>query len=175
MHNVEFKCELRDPNLARAIISRRGATFIGTLEQTDTYYKIPSGRLKKREQTGEPVEYIFYDRENRTRPKLSHFHIYSEHEALERFGTQPLPIWVVVKKRRDLFLIGNVRLHVDQVEGLGFFLELEAMVSTSNNVARCHQSIADLRQALQPVLGEPIAVGYSDLLAQELEPQTPTR
>lgn len=173
MHNVEFKCELRDPDLARAIILRHGATFIGTLEQTDTYFRIPSGRLKKREQPGEPTEFIFYDRENRTRPKLSHFRIYSEAEALERFGTSPLPVWIVVRKRRDLYLLGNVRLHVDQVDGLGFFLELEALVSTSTNVARCHASIAELREMLRPALGEAIAVGYSDLLAQDVESPTP--
>lgn len=172
MHNVEFKSELRDPNLARAIVLRRGATFIGTLDQTDTYFRIPSGRLKKREQTGEPTEFIFYDRDNRTRPKLSHFSIYSEAEALERFGTTPLPVWIVVRKRRDLFLLGNVRIHIDQVEGLGFFMELEALVSTSTNVARCHEVIAELRATLRPVLGEAIAVGYSDLLAQELESPT---
>lgn len=173
MHNVEFKVELRDPNLARTIIVRQGATFIGTLDQTDTYFRIPSGRLKKREQVGEPTEYIFYDRENRTRPKLSHFTIYSEAEARERFGTTPLPVWIVVRKRRDLYLLGNVRIHVDQVEGLGFFLEIEALVSTSTNVARCHTSIAELRALLQPVLGEAIAVGYSDLLAQDVESPTP--
>ena len=56
MHNVEFKCELRDLPLARSILKAKGASFIGELRQTDTYYKISSGRLKKRECEGEPVE-----------------------------------------------------------------------------------------------------------------------
>jgi adenylate cyclase class IV len=169
MHNVEFKAELRDLALAKTVCSALNATFIGTLEQTDTYYRIPSGRLKKRECVGEPMEFIFYDRANRTRPKLSHFTIYSEQQAAERFGLQPLPIWVVVRKTRDLYMLGSVRIHLDRVEGLGNFLEFEALVSTSQNIARCHEVIAELREAFGPVLGEPIACGYSDLLAREGE------
>lgn len=169
MHNVEFKAELRDLALARTVCGVLNATFIGTLEQTDTYYRIPSGRLKKRECVGEPTEYIFYDRANRTRPKLSHFTIYSEQQAAERFGLQPLPVWLVVKKSRDLFMLGSVRIHLDKVEGLGSFIEFEALVSTSQNIARCHEVIADLRESFGPMLGEPIACGYSDLLSREGE------
>lgn len=175
MHNVEYKAELRDLALAKMICQSIGATFIGVLEQTDTYFQIPAGRLKKREQTGEPPEWIFYDRDNRTKPKLSHFNIYTEEEARERFGLAPLPVWIVVKKRRHLYLIGNVRIHLDEVEGLGAFLEFEAMVSTSNNVAKCHQALGDLREKLKPALGEAIAVSYSDMLAQDREQQTPAR
>lgn len=167
MHNVEFKAELRDPHLADTVCRTLGATYIGLLEQTDTYYHIPSGRLKKREQVGEPAEWIFYDRDNRTKPKLSHFSIYTEQEARERFGLAPLPVWLTVKKRRRLFLLGNVRIHLDEVEGLGTFVEFEAMVSTSHNVAKCHEAIAVLRRDFGPALGEAIAVGYSDMLSAD--------
>lgn len=175
MHNVEYKAELRDLELARAICRALKASEIITMDQLDTYYRIPSGRLKKRECPGEPTEYIFYDRPDRTRPKLSHFVIYSEKQALERFGTQPLPVWVVVRKRRELFMHGQVRIHLDTVEGLGKFLEFEAMVSIAFNIAKCHAAIERLKQAFAPVLGEPIACGYSDLLAAEgeLEPKQP--
>lgn len=170
MQNVEFKAELRDPALARTILRAAaiGATWIIQLAQTDTYYRVSSGRLKKRECPGEPTEYIFYDRADRTHPKLSHFKIYSETQALERFGTSPLPVWVVVRKTRDLYMLGNVRIHLDDVENLGKFIEFEALVSPQHNVARCHELIAELREALAPALGEAIATGYSDLLAQDV-------
>lgn len=169
MHNVEYKAELRDLPLARSICRALKASPIITMEQTDTYFRIPSGRLKKRECPGEPTEYIFYDRPDRTRAKLSHFVIYTETQALERFGIQPLPVWVIVKKRRELYMLGSVRIHLDTVEGLGHFLEFEAMVSVSFNIAKCHEAIDKLKKALGPALGEPIACGYSDLLANEAE------
>lgn len=171
MHNVEYKAELRDIELARAICRALKASEIIAMEQVDTYFRIPSGRLKKRECAGEPIEYIFYDRPDRTRPKLSHFVIYTEQRALERFGIQPLPVWLTVRKRRELFMHGQVRIHLDTVEGLGRFLELEAMVSVGFNIARCHEAIEQLKQAFAPVLGEPIACGYSDMLAAEMDLQ----
>lgn len=173
MHNVEFKAELRDLALARSLCRALGATWIIAMEQTDTYFRVPSGRLKKRECPGEPVEYIFYDRDNRSQPKLSHYSIYSEAQALERFGITPLPVWVVVKKARELFMLGATRIHLDTVEGLGQFLEFESLVSPSNTVAKCHQTLADLRQKLGHALGEPISCSYSDMLAAQEEAQAP--
>ena len=173
MHNVEFKAELRDLALARSICRALGATWIIEMEQTDTYFRIPSGRLKKRECTGEPVEYIFYDRTDLSTPKLSHYTIYSEAQAMERFGTTPLPVWVTVKKTRELFMLGATRIHLDRVEELGTFLEFESMVSPSNTVAKCHETLRDLRGKLGPVLGEPISCSYSDMLAGQRELETP--
>lgn len=169
MHNVEFKCELRDLQLARSILRAKEGSFIGELKQTDTYFRIPSGRLKRRDCEGDPVEYIFYDRANRSQPKISHFVIYSEPQAMERFGLAPLPVWVVVRKTRELWMIGNSRIHLDRVESLGNFAEFEALVCRDHNIARCHESIAELRRLLAPALGEPIDCSYSDMLARESE------
>ena len=169
MHNVEYKCELRDLPMAKAVLRAKGASFIGEMRQTDTYYRLPHGRLKRRDCEGEPVEYIFYDRPNRASPKISQFAIYTEHQAMERYGVTPLPVWVVVKKRRDLWMIGNSRIHLDQVDGLGNFLEFEALVSRDHNIAKCHEAIAELRRMLGPTLGEAIDCSYSDMLAREAE------
>jgi adenylate cyclase, class 2 len=169
MHNIELKAELRDLPLARTICKSEGATFILSFEQTDTYFRIPRGRLKRRETEGEPVEYIFYERANRAAPKLSHFTIFSEEQAAERFGTQPLPVWAIVRKRRELWLLGSVRIHLDKVDRLGTFLEFECLVSKENNIARSHEAIAALRRAFAPVLGELIDCSYSDLLTSDLE------
>ncbi|MCC6425962.1 MAG: class IV adenylate cyclase [Phycisphaerales bacterium] len=172
MHNVEFKAELRDIQLARSLAKAHGAAFIDAVEQVDTYFRVPAGRLKKRQTTGEPVEYIFYDRDNRIKPKLSHFTIYTEAQAIERFGTTPMPVWLTVKKVREIYLLGNVRIHLDTVEKLGTFMEFEALVGTNHPVAQCHKSIADLREVFAPVMGEPISSGYSDLMEQAREEVT---
>lgn len=169
MQNIELKLELRDLPLARSLAVALGATPVIKLQQTDTYYRVGSGRLKKREAAGEPTEYIFYDRADRLEPRVSNFTIYSEQEAVARFGASPMPIWVVVRKTREVLLLGNVRIHLDRVVHLGDFLELEALVSPSNGADQCTRAVAELRSALAPALGGPIACGYSDLIASELE------
>jgi adenylate cyclase, class 2 len=175
MNNVELKAELRDLGVARAICRAAGASFILAFDQTDTYFRVPHGRLKKRDTTDEPSEYIFYERPNRAGPKLSQFTIYSEEQALERFGRLPLPVWVTVRKRRELWMHANVRIHLDTVEGLGTFLEFEALVSRDHSIARCQEAVAQLKARFQPVLGELIDCGYSDLLASEQESQSQGR
>lgn len=169
MQNVEFKSELRDPALARAILARLGATLAATHNQLDTYYRVPDGRLKKRETDSEPPEYIFYHRANMLRPRLSHFTIYTESQARNRFGLLPLPVWLIVRKQREIWLYQNARIHIDLVEHLGRYLEVEVLVTPDRHVGLCHMLAAELRQLLAPVLGEDIAVSYSELMALELE------
>jgi adenylate cyclase class IV len=170
VHNVEYKAELRDPAIARAACRSVGASHIASLAQTDTYFRVPSGRLKRRECEGESAEWIFYDRRDEPRPRLSSFTIYTDEQARERFGVAPLPELIVVRKRRELYLLENVRIHLDDVEGLGGFLEFEALVSPGFPVARCHASVDRLRAAFGPALGEPLGVGYADLLLLERGP-----
>jgi len=170
MENVEFKAELRDPALARSICAAIGATQVATLRQTDTYYRLPAGRLKERKTASEPTEWVFYERPDDARPRVSRFTIYSEAEAVERFAPERLERWLTVRKTRELFMLGNVRIHLDRVEGLGSFIEFEALVSRKQDIPGCHRAIARLRRALAPALGEAIAVGYSDLLAAQDEP-----
>lgn len=176
MQNIEFKAELRDPDLAEAICRRLGARPISVMRQTDTYYRVATGRLKKRESVilepdgpiAEPVEFIYYHRADSPEPRVSTFTVYSESEAHEHFGEDRLPIWLVVRKTRRLSMLGATRIHLDTVEDLGSFLELESMVSRSNPPARARQANEKLRVALGPVLGEPLSKSYSDLLALEL-------
>ena len=169
MQNVECKYELRDLSLARGLAKLSGASFIATLEQTDTYFKLTSGRLKKRETIGEPTEWVFYDRTNMARPRISTFVIYTEDEAHARFGAQSLPIWVIVRKKRELYMYENVRIHLDQVESLGTFIEFEALVSSKFHVDRCQHTVNFLREHFGPALGEAIAVSYCDMMAAAQE------
>ncbi|GJM18854.1 MAG: adenylate cyclase [Phycisphaeraceae bacterium] len=177
MRNVEYKAELRDHDLARAICARLGARHVVTMRQTDTYYRVANGRLKKRESViiepdgpiEEPTEIIYYHRANKSEPKVSTFTCYSEDEAREHFGTRELPIWLAVRKTRSLWMLGPTRIHLDTVEDLGTFIEFESMISKSHTQARAREANETLRAALAPLLGEPIACSYSDLLALELE------
>lgn len=171
MQNIEFKAELRDLPLARTIVISLGAQPKGTLVQTDTYYTPPAEpessatvRLKKRETVGAPTQWISYQRADSAAPRLSTFSILTEDEAAARYGPGPHPVRLVVRKSRELLMLGHIRIHLDTVEGLGTFIEFEAMVSPRQTHAACAEAVARLRSALAGALGEPIAVGYADLL-----------
>lgn len=174
MQNIELKAELRDIDLARTICKAIRATHIATLEQTDTYYRIPDGRLKKRETVGEPTEVIAYRRENRAAIRPSDFTIMSEGEAMLRYGSLPMHVWVVVRKTRELWMSGATRIHLDTVEGLGTFIEFEALVSRSNVASTALELVSQLREHFRPAMGGVIDCSYSDMLARDEEhPTTP--
>ena len=167
--NVEFKAELRDPNLATSIALALGARHVGTLEQTDTYYKVARGRLKKRETVGDETEWIHYHRPDTAGTRISEFTLYGDEEAMERFGKADMPVWVVVKKHRELFILDNVRIHLDAVETLGNFLEFEALVRPGRGKVKCGEAVQRLRAEFSHVLGEAIATSYCDLIASQAE------
>jgi adenylate cyclase, class 2 len=180
MQNVEFKAELRDPALARSIALASGAIHALSLNQVDTYYRIADARLKRRETSpaaddaagtveanaGEPdTEFIYYDRSDRSGPRLSRFTIYTPQQAADRFGVGLPDPWVVVKKSRQVFLLDGVRIHLDQVENLGAYIEFEAPVVPDRKIPGCFQQVDRLRELFRPAMGEAIDCSYSDLLA----------
>jgi len=166
MRNVEYKAELRDPTMARGVCAKVGAAYIITLDQVDTYFRVPSGRLKKREAAGEPTEWIFYERPDTAGARTSGFTIYTEEAAMERYGQAPLPVSAVVKKRRELYMLDGVRIHLDRVEGLGWFFELEALVTPRQKEREARDAVTRLIEKFRPALGEPVSAGYSDLATE---------
>lgn len=166
MRNIEFKAELRDFDAARTQCRLIGAEFIARVRQVDTYFKLTDGRLKRRETEGEPVEWIYYHRADESRPKLSNYTILSDEQARLRWGTHSLRTWLSVLKTRELWMLENVRVHLDEIDDLGAFIEFEAIVSREHSVKECHELIAELRQRFGPVMNEPISLGYSDLMEQ---------
>lgn len=178
MQNVELKIELRDPELARLVLGRLGAVRVDAFRQVDTYFRLADGRLKKREFVSpdgthsHATEWIFYHRDNLARQRLSHFRIYTQAEARAFFGVIEPPVWLVVKKSREVYMAGpghGVRVHLDDVEGLGRFLEFEALVTPEMTLVKAHRAVEDLHQALAVALGEPVSLSYSDMLAADLD------
>lgn len=174
MRNIEYKAELRDPDLARAIAKEIGASLVVRAQQTDTYYSVTTGRVKKREAvaidravaTPEPVEYIVYDRANRVDLRPSDFSILTEPELRARFGQAPLPVWLTVTKIRELWMYRSVRIHLDKVDHLGWFFEIESLISKPEFEPHARTLADQLRATFAPALGEAVAGSYSDLLAQ---------
>ncbi len=174
MKNLEWKAELRDPNLARMICSNINASYIAKIRQTDTYYNVSRGRLKKREAVAiergigspEPVEYIFYERPDGVTARVSNYSLFTHEQVVERFGEAPLPVWLTVTKTRELYMLDSVRIHIDDVTDLGWHFEFEVLMNNDKDIETAPQRAEMIRSTFLPALGEPIQVSYSDLLQQ---------
>lgn len=103
------------------------ADFKGTDEQTDTYFNVSNGRLKLREGNIEN-NLIYYNRNNQPGPKSSQFNLIKVEDAkgLKEVLERSCGIKMVVKKRREIYYINNVKFHIDEVPELGSFVEIEA-------------------------------------------------
>lgn len=125
--NVEIKAICNDPLFIRKYLVDNKADFKGTDEQTDTYFNVLNGRLKLREGNIEN-NLIFYERTNQAGTKQSHFNLVKVEDAkgLKEVLIKSIGIKVVVQKKREIFYIGNVKFHIDEVPGLGSFVEIEA-------------------------------------------------
>lgn len=168
--NVELKARDPEPERSLAACERlAGAVDHGTLWQRDTYFAVPEGRLKLREQ--EPADggpwLIQYRRPDETVARVSRYRLVGVDDADvcrtaldEALGTRG-----VVEKRRRLFLWQDVRIHLDEVAGLGSFLELEAVAPAGSDLSPERRRVAELREVLAICEEDLVAVGYADLLA----------
>jgi homotetrameric cytidine deaminase len=158
--NVELKARDGDPaaTLERALAL--GAEDRGVLRQRDTYFRVPHGRLKLREQDGAPAELVQYVRADEAAARESRFERVPAADGVRDALAASLGVRVVVDKARHLLVVDDVRIHLDEVEGLGRFVELEALVTstTGDAAARCER----VRAALGIEEVEPR--GYADLL-----------
>jgi adenylate cyclase class 2 len=164
--NVELKARCHDLAAARAAAERIGTRFEATLHQIDTYFHVPHGRLKLREIDGVRAELIGYERPNETGDRASDYRVVpvTDTAGLKAALAAALGVRGEVRKRRDLLLWRNVRIHLDEVEGLGSFLEFEAVVSPTDNEAASREHLKQLAAALKVSEADRIAVSYSDLL-----------
>jgi homotetrameric cytidine deaminase len=162
--NVEIKTRDADPDATLQRALALGAADEGVLVQRDTYFGGARGRLKLREQQGDGAQLIAYTRPDAEDARTSAYRLadVGDPVALREALDAALGTRVVVDKRRHLLLWEGVRIHLDEVEGLGSFVELEGVAPPESDLAREHELVAWLRAEL--VLGEPVAVSYSDLL-----------
>ncbi len=119
MHNVELKAHDRDPE-ATLSAARTFAVDHGVLKQRDTYFAVETGRLKLREQTGSPAQLIAYERSEVAGERRSDYTVAEVDPDAARSGRA---VTSVVVKRRHLLMYQNVRIHLDEVQGLGRFVE----------------------------------------------------
>lgn len=167
MTNIEIKARCADLGRAEENLSALGAGPAGSFRQRDTYFRVPTGRLKLRELGPDEGHLIFYRREDVAGPKRSDYQIAftSDPEALRSMLAEVLGTWVVVEKTRQVWLWENVRIHLDEVAGLGQFLELEAITDASG-LEESQRRVEALMRALEIGPEQLVAGSYGDLAAR---------
>lgn len=164
MRQVESKLRWNDHEAVLARALEAGARDEGLLVQRDQFYGVSKGRLKLRTIAGVRSELIAYDREDAAGARASDYGLYPTGDAalLDEVLGRALERSGVLDKTRHLLIFRNTRIHLDDVVGLGRFVELETVIqdqSESDAVAEHDEVITMLG------LGdaERIAVGYLDL------------
>ena len=139
--NLEIKAKLPNRERAIEIAEALPSSFSDELNQTDTYFIAPQGRLKLREINQTTTELIYYNRAEDSNERISKFEIYqtANSHKLKSILTDAFGVKAVVKKHRRLYLFNTTRIHIDEVEGLGDFIEFE--VPIDSNIENAHQII----------------------------------
>jgi predicted adenylyl cyclase CyaB len=142
-----------------------GAEAGGMLSQRDTYFHVPRGRLKLREEEGAAAHLIAYERPDLAGQRESRYRIVDVEQPDELVAalSSVLGVKVVIAKERRLFLWKGVRIHLDKVDGLGDFIELEAVAPADSNLSHEEMQVKTLRQALEIDDADVIGVSYCDL------------
>ncbi len=167
--NVEIKARCSRAGFVRDYLQSQKAEYRGIDEQTDTYFRVPSGRLKLREGNIEN-NLICYERINQAGPKESAFNLVKIEDAkgLKEVLTKSIGVKVVVKKKREIYYIGNVKFHIDEVPGLGSFLEIEAgNVLADYPQEKLKEQCDFYMKELQIKEEDLVHLSYSDMLMEQ--------
>jgi predicted adenylyl cyclase CyaB len=139
---------------------------LGVEEQIDTYFRCNNGRLKLRQIGGQPAQLVWYARPSDPQPKASDYHLVPvpQAETLIAALRAALGVVNVIRKRREIYLWQNVRIHLDDVEGLGRFLEFEAVLSPEIDEAAGRAQLEKLIPQFNIQPKDLLAGSYADML-----------
>jgi homotetrameric cytidine deaminase len=162
--NVELKALDRDPARSLAVCRELGAEDRGVLRQRDTYFRARSGRLKLREEEPGGAVLIQYDRPDAAAARESRYRLtrVQDPDELRASLDAALGTLVVVDKERHLLLWEGVRIHLDTVQGLGSFVELEGVAAPESDLTAEREKVARLQRELG--IEELLTDSYSDRL-----------
>ena len=167
--NIEIKARLRDLAAAEQIAARLSGMPPALIVQEDVFFRCEGARLKLRILAPDRGELIRYERPDIAGIRCSRYQIArtSDPQVLLDILSAALGIIGVVRKRRTLYLVGQTRVHLDRVEALGDFLELEVVLragqSEAEGAAIAESLLAEFRIAKDELIGE----AYVDLLESQ--------
>jgi predicted adenylyl cyclase CyaB len=170
MHlNIEFKARSSRNEELQQLLSAYNPRFAGEDHQKDTYFNVPHGRMKLREGNIEHA-LIHYQRSNVAGAKQSDVILYQHQPdaALKTLLTAALGIKVIVEKRRRIYFVDNVKIHFDQVTGLGQFLEVEAIdLDGTMGIEKLGEQCRHFARLFGVADSDYLAQSYSDMLLQQ--------
>jgi predicted adenylyl cyclase CyaB len=168
--NIEIKAKCFYPEKVEAFLLQQHARFIGMDHQKDTYFNVPNGRLKLRQGNIEK-NLIFYNRPNQQGHKQSDFSLapVNNGDETQKLLQQALGIKVIVIKQRKIFYIDNVKFHIDTVERLGSFVEIEAGNRNypDKTVEKLQQQCEYYMKVFEIKPDDLIVNSYSDMLLEK--------
>ncbi len=164
--NIEIKARARNfPDLARRAeeLSDSPAQLI---PQEDTFFNTARGRLKLRQLSPDRGQLVYYERKDASGPKRSDYLLAetTNPSALKAALTAALGVRGVIRKKRTLYLAGQTRIHLDEVEGLGNFMELEVVLRPEQSDAEGQAIVSDLMKRLGVQEQDLIEGAYMDIL-----------
>jgi len=173
--NFEFKARTNNLNELEKRLLGLNPSFIGEDHQTDTYFNVAKGRLKLREGNIENA-LIHYERPDTAGAKQSDVLLYQHKPdpSLKEILAKTLGVKVVVEKTRRIYFIENVKFHFDKVEGLGTFIEVEAIDKTGEiGLEELQRQCRHYADYLNIEPEDFISRSYSDLILEMQSKQTP--
>ncbi len=167
--NVEIKACSDKHDQILAFLTANNARFVGIDHQIDTYFNTPNGRLKLREGNIENA-LIFYERSNQAGPKKSDIILYqtTPNSSLKAILTKTNGILAVVDKKRQIFFIENVKFHLDTVNQLGTFVEIEAIDLTGEiGYKKLLEQCTFYKNLCQIEENDLLEMSYSDMILKK--------
>ena len=164
--NIEIKARVRDFEQIRSRAEKMSDTPVDIILQEDIFFNVEKGRLKLRILAPDRSQLIYYTRPDQDGPKRSEYHISlsSDPQNLKRVLELAYGIRGIVRKTRCLYLVGQTRIHLDAVEGLGDFMELEVVMADGQSDAEGQKIAEELMSALGVERADLIDGAYMDLL-----------
>ena len=166
--NIEIKAQVADMDALAARAAAIADSGPVEIAQDDTFFRCDNGRLKLRTYADGTGHLIFYRRPDQDGPKES-FYILAptaSPDSLRKALTLANGQSGRVIKHRTVFMVGRTRVHLDRVEGLGDFMELEVVLADDEpadvGVREAHELMARLQIPLDCL----IAGAYHDLLRE---------
>jgi len=166
MTNVEAKFRLGNLEKVRERALSLGFTGRGVLRQRDTFFRVAHGKLKLRDEGGS-AELIWYERPAEAGLMLSDYSIVAvaNADSVRRVLEASLGVLAEVRKERTLLMRRNIRLHLDRVEGLGEFGEIEAVLADGDSVESMRSEVDGLLRRFGVAHGDLVAVSYFEMAA----------
>ena len=168
--NIEIKACVHDMARLRARAEAISDTPVQVIPQEDTFFHTPKGRLKLRQLQPDQAQLVYYERPDQDGPKRSNYHIFetSDSQGLKTALSLALGIRGVVRKTRFLYLAGQTRIHLDDVEGLGQFMELVVVLREDQSDADGQTIAEDLMTRLGVQEEDLLEGAYMDLLEKSV-------